>query len=140
MDMNMNFTESQQLHWENESGKKCVTDTQQVTYNINDRIQVKVTSLGLEYWMRKRHEACTIPHHIQCCDTKTIEQYFIEEFASEFNDHYVGDGWCEFQMWGLIGLFGVLFREGMGFGPIPFEPDVLLVHRDMKIITPVTTE
>lgn len=136
----MDFTESQQLHWENEDGERCVTDTQQVTYNINDYIRVKITSCGLEHWMRKRREFGGVPFHLQYCDEETIERYFIEEFAIEFNCHYVGDDWCEFQMWALMGLFSSLLREGMGVGPTPFETSVTLVHRDMKIITPVTTE
>lgn len=134
----MDFTESRQEHWENDEGIKHVTDTQQVTYNINHHVRVRLTTIGFDHWWRKRHNQFGTPFYMKEMSPEELDYVFSHHFAVEVNTHYVGNGWYEFQLWRLLGLFGELFTEGMGLhSPIPFETNIVLIERRLKLLEPV---
>lgn len=131
----MDYTVTRTTHWTREDGTSCVTDTHTASFNINHHVRVRLTEDGLHYWMQVRRDEFNRTSIALTSSDQYANRYFIEDFATEFNCRYVGNGWCEFQMWSLIGLFGGMFHEGMALNsPTPFGTNIILVEQDMQLI------
>ncbi len=96
--------------------------------------------MGMDHWMSKRREEFGTPPWSDMMPKKEVERLFLHNFAIEINIRYVGNGWYEFQLWKLLGLFGELFNEGMGLqSPTPFSTDIVLIERELKLLEPTRT-
>ena len=135
----MDVKETQDVHWVNDDGVAHATVTQEVGFNLNWHVRVRLTELGINHWMELRRQQDQHSAHRKYWSEDTSEQYFLEDFAQEFNIHYQGDGWSRFQMWHMLALFGSLISEGAGLQTrLPFGTNIVLVKQELAFIDPVT--
>jgi len=90
-------------------------------FNINSVVKVKLTDFG-----KKIHYEKYKQDYIDRWTSHDIVGKFMFNYKPLVEDE---NGYCEFQMWSLIELFGSYC--GMG-GEIPFETTILISEQDLK--------
>ena len=85
---------------------------EQVKFNINHDVKVKVTDYGYEKWLE--HENRFVQF------SGTIKPTTLEELKSKADE----DGYTKFQMWDMMSIFGS--KMTMGFKN-PIETNIILL-------------
>lgn len=89
-------------------------------FNINHHVYVKLTDLGLAHW-KKQFKAETYKN--------LGEKYTFED---HYKRHLMPDGWVQFQLHGLIDVFG---SSTFSAEPNYFETTIRFNEKDLKNIS-----
>jgi len=85
---------------------------EQVKFNINHNVKVKVTDYGYETWMQHENKYVHF--------SGTIKPVTLEELKAKADN----DGYTKFQMWDMMSIFGSKMK--MGFEN-PINPNIILL-------------
>jgi len=85
---------------------------EQIKFNINDPVKVKVTEYGYEVWLEYSNQFVKY--------SPTYPVTTIEELKAKQDD----DGYTEFQLWDMMSIFGSKMQ--MGFKN-PIDTNIILL-------------
>ncbi len=83
------------------------------TFNINSNVKVKLTKFGKEHHRQR---------HIDFWNSLQKDVVYLPPMEDQ-------DGYCEFQLWKLMEIFGSFCV--MGGGELPFETIILIEDKDL---------
>ncbi len=106
-----------------DDGSLLVTTTNEISFNVNWEVRVKLTEHGLEQW-RHHFEELFKGH-----DKVSLD------FEGNVSHHDLGNGWYKFQLYELCQIFGPSFPVFMS-SDLPFETEIKLIQTSTDFYVP----